>query len=382
MNSHTEKAMGKPSASGFDSEFRCLGKRALCKQLPESPDSAASRRGTIIHAALASSDLSALSASDQKTAEQCFYHEAAIVHEYGFEGSQVWWEDHEEAELRLDRLWDTGDDFELLWSAQLDSLHLRPGGESALCNDYKTGFGVNVPILYNWQVRAQATLAALCPQSPAFGAEQIVGALIHPHHPDSPYEAISYKREQLEQFLITIRGTVALIERDDQPRTPNRVSCAYCPARGVCPEYIAAQEKLIQAVKDEREQKGFAALLRLTPEERAIRLHDMKALEKVLKDERAKFVALMKDDPEAVKGWKLRNSWDRKITDEGRAMEITKATFGETALSHSVKFSVTALEDYLKLDMKAEEAKEATNAALRPVMTFKMKEAFPAEVKS
>src|SRR5213079_3390745 len=97
MNPHTIETEGLPSASSFDSDFRCLGKRALEAQLPEREEDANMRRGSKIHKALEKSDLSELSPSDEITASRCMYAEAEIVHRYNFEGSEVQWEK---------RLWD------------------------------------------------------------------------------------------------------------------------------------------------------------------------------------------------------------------------------------------------------------------------------------
>ena len=102
---------GLPSASGFDSEFRCPGKRALCARLPKEEDTTAADRGKRIHDALQKGDFSDLADSEQRTASRIAYGESEIVHEYGFEGAEITFEE---------RIWDLDDELNKLWSGRVD----------------------------------------------------------------------------------------------------------------------------------------------------------------------------------------------------------------------------------------------------------------------
>src|SRR5215472_1100125 len=111
---------GKPSSSGFDAEFRCPGKRALCARLPKEEDTAVTERGKRIHHALETNDFSALSDSEQRTTSRIAYGESEIVHEYSFEGAQVTFEY---------RVWDfewAGKRLEKTWSGRVDRFDWQP----------------------------------------------------------------------------------------------------------------------------------------------------------------------------------------------------------------------------------------------------------------
>jgi hypothetical protein len=96
-----------PSSSGFDAEFRCPGKRALCSRLPKEEDTAVTARGRRIHEALAKGDFSDLAKSDADVASSIAYGEAELVHEHGFEGALIEFEE---------RVWDTDESLNHLWS--------------------------------------------------------------------------------------------------------------------------------------------------------------------------------------------------------------------------------------------------------------------------
>src|SRR5215471_3480953 len=98
---------GKPSSSGFDAEFRCPGKRALCARLPKEEDTAVTERGRRIHDALETNDFSNLSDTEGRTASRIAYGESEIVHEYGFEGAHITFER---------RIWDYDDALNKTWS--------------------------------------------------------------------------------------------------------------------------------------------------------------------------------------------------------------------------------------------------------------------------
>src|SRR5215471_15994167 len=100
-----------PSASGFDADFRCLGRRALVRQMPKEEDTAIQARGQRIHQAIADFTFHDLNKSEARTASRIGYLEAEIVHEYGFEGAEVNFEQ---------RFWDVNDSLERLWSGRVD----------------------------------------------------------------------------------------------------------------------------------------------------------------------------------------------------------------------------------------------------------------------
>jgi hypothetical protein len=345
-----------------------LGKRALEATLPEREDDVNTRRGSKIHAALEKSDLSGLSTSDEITASRCMFAEGEIVQKYNFEGSAVAWER---------RVWDVDDNFKPLWSVKIDATHIHPTKPRALTGDYKTGYSTTIPIEKNWQVKAEAAAAAL--ENPV---EEVVSALIHPHHPDSLYEVTVFDRVALAANLISIRLNVAAIQMPGQPRTPNAISCQYCQAKGICPEYKALQTTLIQAAQMETKERGWTLIHDRTPDERGEHIKALKMAEADIKELLARYAKFAEGSPAAITGWTLRRSWDRRITNETEALKLTLKHFGNTAAAAATRFSLAKLEEYLKRQMKADEAKERVERVLFTLINRKPKEAYLVEKRS
>jgi hypothetical protein len=368
---HTLETKGLPSASRFDSEFRCLGKRALRKRLPEEEDSAAAAAGQRIHKALEISDIEPLSKSEGRTASRIMYGEGEIVHEFGFEGAEVNFET---------RMWDVDADFNRLWSARVDRHDWLKHERRVLVLDYKTGWGLPPPLEINWQVRSEAAL--LCEM---YDALEVVIGLIHPHHPDSLWEAKAYSRNELLGLLDTVRHNVATIQLPDQPRTPGPIQCQWCPAKRVCPEYLAASEKLDQSIADEIADEGFTAIIRRSPDERGAHVKALKMRMDAIKGILAQYVELAeKDQSGCITGWILRRKLIRAVTSESEAMALTRRQFGDDAVYAALDFSVARLEEYLHDDRKItkKEAKERVSAALKPILTYKKSDNFLAESRS
>lgn len=363
---HDIEAEHLPSASGFDSEFRCLGKRALCARLPKEEDTVIQARGHRIHKSLEESDLSDLPLSEERTASRIMYGEAKLVHEYDFEGAEVTFEQ---------RIWDVDDDFNHTWSARIDSVHWQPQRRRILVPDYKSGWSLPPPIEINWQVRASAALLA-----EYHDAEEAVCALIHPHHADSLYEVAVFTRQDLRNFLDTTRHNVAAIQLPDQPRTPGGIQCQWCTAKGICPEYLAQQEKTAQEVADEIEDQGFTAVIKRSPEQRGDHVRRLHELVKNAKEMLGRYVKLAERDGSAVDGYSLRRNLRRSITNEEEALRLVRDAFGDDALYDALHLSIADLEKYLaKKTSGIKEAKTMVQRALNPVLKFTKTDAFLVE---
>jgi len=371
-NAHDIEAEFLPSASGFDSEFRCLGKRALCARLPKEEDSAIQARGHRIHEALKESDLSGLPESEERTASRIMYGEAKLVHDYDFEGAHVTFEE---------RIWDTDEDFNHLWSARIDSHHWQPNERRLLVPDYKSGWALPPPIEINWQVRSSAALLA-----ERYDALEAVCALVHPHHADSLYEVAVFTRQDLQAILDTTRQNVQVIQQPNNPRTPGGIQCQWCVAKRVCPEYKALQAQTEQEIADEIEDYGFTALIRRTPKQRGDhvrRLKEYMANAKALIDQ---YVELAIKNDDAVDGYTLARKMTRSITNEAQALEIVRRSFGDDVLYEALHLSLVDLEKLLAKNKKAyptaKEAKAAVQRALSPVLRFTKSESYLREARS
>jgi hypothetical protein len=368
---HTIQTEGKPSASRFDSEFRCLGKRALRKRLPEEEDSAAAAAGQRIHKALEEADLEQLSKTEARTASRILYGESEIVHEFGFEGAEIMFEQ---------RIWDVDDNFNRLWSGRVDRYDWLKHQRRLLVLDNKTGWGLPPPIEINWQVRSEAAL--LCEM---YDAQEVVAGLIHPHHPDSLWEAKVFKRKELLELLDTVRHNVATIQLPDQPRTPGPIQCQWCPAKRICPEYQKQAAELDQAIADEIADEGYTAIIRRTPKERGAHVKALKMRMDAIKQIIEQYVKLAEKEPTgSINGWVLRRKLIRDVTSESEAMALTRRQFGDDAVYAALDFSVARLEEYLHDDRKItkREAKERVSTALKPILTYRKSEHFLAESRS
>jgi len=354
----------KPSASAFDSDFRCLGRRALIEAMKVGgryvdKQSPAAARGQRIHTVLEGKEtIDSLTAeSDKITAAICMNEEAKLVEKYGFEGARV---------VREQRLWMTDDNMEPAWSTRLDVVHVK--GESSLVIDYKTGFTSTVPIGQNWQMKGQAVATAF-----HMGMKTVVVALVHPHHPESMVESVVIEGGELERITASIEGLVKELNAD-APRTPNAISCAYCPARKECPEHAA----MIKEAFSTRQNWDT-----MTPAERGTQLHAFKAQEDIIETVRDVYKEMLKKDARSVDGWRLMMGKSRGFTNQEKAIELITAEFGEDAATASMELSLTALEKHL-VDIgkaKGKTAKEVVNDKLAPVLTWKEQKAKLIESK-
>jgi hypothetical protein len=302
---HDQEAEFLPSASGFDAEFRCLGRRALTERLPKEEDTVIQVRGSKIHKALEESSLEELADSDARTASRCMYAEAKIVQEFDFEGAEVLFEA---------RYWDYDDDFKHTWSCRIDTLHIKP--KRIFIGDNKTGWGIPPAIDINWQVRSSAALLA----DSYYDVEEAVVGLIHPHHPESLYEVRTFTRDDLRDILNTVRGFVKAIQEPEQPRIAGTIQCQFCMAKSICPEYKAHMAAIEQAIADEILDEGYTALIRQSPEERGQMVEHLKEMTKNIKALMAQYVTMATKDETAVKGSKLKSKMIRSLTNDGDAM--------------------------------------------------------------
>lgn len=366
---HDIEAEGLPSASGFDAEFRCLGKRALCARLPKSASTYAAESGHRIHLAMQSFDLEGLTLTEQRTASRIMYGESELVHEYGFEGAHITFEE---------RVWDVDDELNHLWSARVDRYDWQPDKRRLLVIDDKSGWTLPQPIHSNWQVRAEGALL-----TERHDALETVIALIHPHHADSLWEAHVYSQSDMLATLDAVRKNVEAIQLPDQPRTAGGVQCQWCPAKRVCPEYKAWQSQLDQAVADEIKDEGFTAINRRSDVERGEHVRALKEQQKNIEFILNQYVQLVTRDNNAVAGYVLKRRLIRKITNEAQAIELTRNAFGQDAVYAALTFSIAQLEETIASKVGGKrQAKEQAENVLKSVLKFERSKYYLEESRS
>lgn len=357
-----------PSASGFDSEFRCLGKRALTQRLPKTEDTAIQARGHRIHQALADFTFKDLNKSEARTASRIGYLEAEIVHEYSFEGAEVNFEQ---------RFWDYDDALNKVWSGRVDRHDWQQDKRRLWINDNKSGWALGLPITDCWQVKSEAALLA-----DLYDAQEVVTSLIHPHDAEAPYQVAIYNRDQLDEILDSTRFNVAQIQLPDQPRTPGPIQCRWCEAKSICPEYAKQQAALAQAIADEWEDEGFSAILRRSKKERGAHVHQLKEFMANCKRILDQYLELQRRDGDAIAGWALKRVYKRLITDEGEAIERVEERYGTDMAAKCTKFVLTAFEDELTKTMSKREALEVSERMFHGILKRKDPEYSLREARS
>lgn len=343
-----DERLNLPSASSMDGDIRCLGKRALCDKIPKEGN-ASTERGNRIHEVLeGKNNLESLAESDRITASLIMYDEGNIVEKEGFEACQV---------IREERIFMNDDKMNPIYSSKMDCLYIK--GDSGLLIDYKTGFGYTVPINKNWQIRTMAVCAA-----EQYQLKTIRCAMLHPHHPDSRMELVTYSELELKKFKMELQEWVAMMT-PEAIQTPNFISCQYCQAKLVCKAFQVH-------VKEQAEMKVIPASL--TPSERGERLKAFKEWENLIDDEREFYKENLSKNPDFVDGWKMKESGSiRSISDSEKAVEIATKSVGDK-VGKCLKFDLGAFEAVLvETGLKKKEATERANLILSDVIKFTKK---------
>jgi len=367
-NEHDIASEGLPSASTFNEDFRCPGKRALCAKLPKQADTPASELGKRIHHAMAEGDFSILpNETERKLASRIAYGEAEIVHHFGFEGALVEFEQ---------RFWDT-EGLEHSWSAQVDRHDWMPKEKRLLVIDDKTGWTIPPPVTTNWQVKSEGGLLA-----DHYEAEEIVVALIHPYHPDSLWQAHVYNRVDCELLLDTVRHHVKAIQMPNQPRIAGGIQCAWCTAQRVCPEFIAHEAALDKAIDDEVQDLGFTAINARSREERGEHVRQLKQRVKNIEVLLQQYTELLERSDNSITGWRLSRKLTRKVNNEGEAIRLVNAAYGPDMVAECLKFNLIALEHQLYKRGTQREAREAVERVLKSVLVFERGKYFLTEARS
>jgi hypothetical protein len=305
--------------------------------------------------------------TEQRLASRIAYGEAEIVHTYDFEGALVEFEQ---------RFWDSLG-LEHTWSAQVDRHDWQPQERRLLVIDDKTGWTVPPPVETNWQIRSETALLA-----EIYDAREAVAALIHPHHPDSLWQAHIYTRAECDTLLEIVRHNVAAIQVEDRPRIPGAIQCQYCTAKRVCPEYLAHEAALDRAIADEIQDAGFTAINRRTAKERGAHVQQLKTRVRNIELLLAQYTDLLTRDLGAIDGWRLSRKLTRAVTNEARAIELVRDAHGPDVLAECLSFSIKSLEDILAKRGTRQEAKSAVERLLSPILTYNRGKYYLTEARS
>jgi hypothetical protein len=232
----TDIRQGKVSASKFEQVVACEGQPQLERRLreqgligEEAPDEFA-LRGTRIHHALETGDISALSEDEVADFEKAKEMDAIAVGEWAMEkypnSGQPVVTTHEQ------RLWLKDANDNQLCSGQYDRLSVC--GNHAFVRDFKSGWSRRLtPSQQSWQLRLLAVLVWL-EYGPKHGLETVRASFIKP----KLRQGVDTVEYTIDDLLRSKAAIMQALWRSEQPDAARRAGdhCFYCPCKLSCVE--------------------------------------------------------------------------------------------------------------------------------------------------
>ncbi len=284
-NPEQDERLGGTSASNAEYDSLCAGRHQAQKGLSEKP-SADAMFGTEIHSALANDDPSKLRNDQLSVYESCVeMRERLIIDSFGPDAENV-------KRIKEERLWFKSQEGHI-HSAKPDLVVIH--GTKALIIEYKT-LGADIPDSpSNLQLRDQCALAA-----GSYGLTEIDVSIVQPLVTHDAgicrYDSVSIQQAQFEMLKRVVNSNTP-----GAPRTAGEVQCKYCLARFTCPEYAKLVDISVPAA-----MSTLAIPVSLwTPEQRALFCERRGLAERWLSECKERIKDLIREDPNAVPGWKI-----------------------------------------------------------------------------
>lgn len=302
----TDPRRGCTSASNAAADRRCEGRHIAQRGIPQR-ESADADFGRKIHEALANNSPDGLDGDQLGIYEQCTSIRDMVVEKvFGGDAPNI-------KVIKERRLWakitaKPGDKNPAApryeHSGQAD--YMARMGSRLLIIEYKALPGDVPSSSHNEQLRDQAVLAfrALLPK-------EIITAVVQPlvtHDPElCLYDSSTLAKAELEMY-----ARVRASNNPSAQRTPNSISCKFCLANTTCAEY---QQWAGSQLPDTTPIIGVP-VAQWTPQQRTY-FCDMKSVaQKWLDDCEAEMKRLLKENPESVPGYHLKDGKTREtVTD-------------------------------------------------------------------
>lgn len=284
------------SASSAAADELCQGRHIAQRGMPERKTDD-SDFGDKVHEALKTDDPSKLDHEQLKVYEQCVEIRGRMIDKYfGNDAPNV--KVSKERRFWCQILAKPGDKsptpHRFKHSGQVDWIARL--GKRALIVEYKALPGDVASSPTNKQLRDQVVLAA-----GEMVLSEVATVVVQPLVTQNPelcvYQAEHIKRAEAEMFT-RVRNS----NNPDAPRTANATSCKFCLARDHC----AAYQVWVTAMVPKSEIIAATPVEQWTPEMRSHFLTMRPAVEQWLKECYSKLKALMKEQPTAVPGFKLK----------------------------------------------------------------------------
>ena len=272
----TDEREGLPSASNFDRFEKCRGSWQAEQGLPDESNEM-SRAGDLGHACLAGEiHIDELDAETAKTVAVIKKIEEHTLEDCGYENAE---------QIREKRLWFDIDGVKQ-FSGKPDLICLL--GKEAFVIDYKPGPLPVEPAAANMQLRALLVLV-----DHNFGPfETIKTGIIQPRNHLNPATFAQYDRAAIMVSYVQVLDLLADVEKETPPRNATESGCRYCKAKTTCPE---TEKNMIEIYESNLPAVPNAELL----EKCAI-------VKKVIAKIEANAKAALKENPEAIPGYKLK----------------------------------------------------------------------------
>jgi hypothetical protein len=227
-----------PSASSFDADVHCPGRRNLLNSIPDLKEvvDEDAERGIRIHDAWQTEDISKLQDGELEDYNLGLKHIKDVVALWTLENRLV----RVEELPREERLWlHDGVTMQPTLSGRIDRWYRgwnAAGDLFLLVIDGKSGWATYVPPSQKaWQLRVYVVLA----WKNNIGTNRIWAAFVKPKQKASPTDCTNYHETDLIQSHASIVQHLWLSSLPEAPRVPGP-HCRYCPARaGHCPEAAA-----------------------------------------------------------------------------------------------------------------------------------------------
>jgi hypothetical protein len=282
---HEEEVMGGTSASNAQADELCQGRHQAQRGLT-SPTTDDNLFGQQIHDALAKDAPEGLRSDQLSVYESCVeMRERLIIDSFGPDAENV-------KRIKEERLWFRSQEGHI-HSAKPDLVVTH--GTKALIIEYKTLPGEVQDSPSNLQLRDQCALAA-----GSYGVTEIDVSIVQPLVTHDAgicrYDLISIEQAQSEMVNRVFKSNAP-----GAPRTAGEVQCKYCLARFTCPEYSKLVDVSVPA-----SMSTLAIPVSLwTPEQRALFCERRGLAERWLSECKEKIKDLIREDPNAVPGWKI-----------------------------------------------------------------------------
>jgi len=355
MSLMTDERRGLPSISSLERYALCPGSwqaetwvRAFYPkpEVRKSDEWSAADAGNRIHAALAGDDDVELSRYEGWTKERCEEYELTVLaqlkEEYGFEPSEV----IREQRFSLgDKRFELGG--QIISTGKADVIYVY--GDNILVVDYKTGSIGAGNIELNYQLTGYAVLA----WQNFHGTQNVFVAIVQPNAPEKiSVASLNYddlKRAEVGIVNVIQKATSGTIERHAELSK----QCKYCPAKGFCPEFVAASSKAITLSPDLEVAVSLNAktaaedyLMNVAPVEQVVAIFEKRqVLETILDAVKRRLKTELNGNPESVPGYELAPSGAiRSMTDLQAALNKIRDLMTPEEFRKLLTISIPALE--------------------------------------